>query len=45
MGTVNMQYESIGSMEAIVELTWKYAQRLSYYVFTVAVAFKFELRN
>ncbi len=35
---VYVQYESIGSMDAVVELTWKYSQRLSYCTYTVVVA-------
>jgi len=36
---VYVQYESIGSMDAVFELIWKYSQRFSYCTYTVVVAF------
>ena len=40
---VYVQYESIGSMDAAVELTGKYSQRLSYCTYTVAVTSNIDL--
>ena len=47
MNVIGRATQETKPMNATVELTWMYAQRLSYSVLTGAVAFmhKFELRN